>query len=160
MTVDRPVAVACTVNGREQRLEVAAGETLLGVLRERLRLTGTKEGCLEGECGACTVLLDGLPVASCLVAAAAVDGQCIRTVEGLATAERLHPLQQAFLDHGAVQCGFCTPGLLMTLTALIERRPSPSRPEIEAALAGNICRCTGYRQIIDAVLAAAKAARS
>ena len=159
MTAEQRITVACTVNGRAERLEVAAGETLLHMLREGLRLTGTKEGCLEGECGACTVLLDGLPVASCLVAAATLDGRRIRTVEGLAAAERLHPLQQAFLDHGAVQCGFCTPGLLMTLTALLERQPSPSRADIQTAIAGNICRCTGYRQVIDAVLAVAQAAR-
>ncbi len=155
MTVDQPVAIRCTVNGKEHELEVGPGETLLRTLRDRLWLTGTKEGCVEGECGACTVLVDDVPVDSCILAAAAVDGRCIRTVEGLSDEDRLSPLQQAFLDHAAVQCGFCTPGFLMTLTALLERQASPSPEEIEAALAGNLCRCTGYRQMIDAVMAVA-----
>ena len=155
MMVDQPVAIRCTVNGKEHQLEVGPGETLLRTLRDRLWLTGTKEGCVEGECGACTVLVDDVPVDSCILAAAAVDGRCIRTVEGLSDEDRLSPLQQAFLDHAAVQCGFCTPGFLMTLTALLERQASPSPEEIEVALAGNLCRCTGYRQMIDAVMAAA-----
>ncbi len=154
MSVDHNIAIRCTINGIERALEVGAGETLLRALRRRLFLTGTKEGCLEGECGACTVLLDGVPVDSCILAAAAVDGREVRTVEGLADREEMNPLQRAFLEQGAVQCGFCTPGILMTLTALLERHPTPSEVQIESALAGNLCRCTGYRQIIDAVLAA------
>lgn len=156
MTVDQPVAIRCTVNGEVCALEVGPGETLLQTLRNRLMLTGTKEGCLEGECGACTVLIDGLPVDSCIQAAAAVDGREIRTIESLSEGDRMSPLQQAFLDHAAVQCGFCIPGMLMTLTALLERRPSPTPEEVETALAGNTCRCTGYRQMVDAVLAVAR----
>ena len=156
MTGDAVVAITCTVNGRARQLEVEAGETLLSVLRNRLSLMGTKEGCLEGECGACTVLIDGMPVDTCIQSAAALDGRDIRTVEGLADGDQLHPLQQAFLDHAAVQCGFCTPGILMTLTALLEQVPSPSPKQVEVALTGNICRCTGYRQMIDAVLTVAK----
>ncbi|MDP7547034.1 MAG: (2Fe-2S)-binding protein [Alphaproteobacteria bacterium] len=160
MTADQPVTIRCTVNGEEYELEVGPGETLLQTLRERLRLTGTKEGCDEGECGACTVLLDGQPIDSCILAAASADNREIRTVEGLSDGERLSPLQQALLDHAAVQCGFCTPGILMTLTALLEQQRSPSSEEVETALAGNLCRCTGYRQIIDAVMAVAKAAQT
>ncbi len=160
MTADQPVAIRCTVNGEVRELEVGPGETLLQTLRDRLWLRGTKEGCLEGECGACTVLVDGLPVDSCILATAAIDGREIRTVEGLSEGDRLSPLQQAFLDHAAVQCGFCIPGILMTLTALLEQRASPSPDEVEAALAGNLCRCTGYRQMIDAVLAVAGEARA
>ncbi len=156
MTVDQPVSITCTVNGEEQALQVGAGETLLQTLRQRLCLTGTKEGCLEGECGACTVLIDGVPVDSCIQSAAAVDGREIRTIEGLSNGERLSPLQQAFLDHAAVQCGFCIPGMLMTLTALLEHQPTPSPGDVETALSGNTCRCTGYRQMVDAVMAAAR----
>lgn len=157
MTVEQAVPISCTVNGRSRQLDVRPDESLLSMLRERLSLTGTKEGCLEGECGACTVLVDDLPVDSCLYFAAAANGKSIRTIESLTTEEGgLSPLQQAFLDHGAVQCGFCTPGFVMTLTALLEQQKAPSRTEIEAALAGNICRCTGYRQIFDAVYAVEK----
>jgi len=156
MTYDQAIAVTCTVNGVERALEVGPGETLLQTLRERLWLMGTKEGCIEGECGACTVLIDGLPVDSCIQAAAAVDGREIRTVEGLSDGERLNPIQQAFLNHAAVQCGFCIPGVLVTLTALLDRQPSPSLKQVETALAGNLCRCTGYRQMIDAAMAASK----
>lgn len=154
MTTESLVDVAVAINGTSRRLSVRAGETLLQTLRDQLGLTGTKEGCVEGECGACTVLLDDEPVDSCLLATAAVDGRRVRTVESLSTGE-LGPLQQAFLEHGAVQCGFCTPGFLMTLTALLEHDPTPSPLEIRRAIAGNICRCTGYRQMIEAVVAAA-----
>ena len=155
MTTDSLVDVAVSVNGTLRRLRVHAGETLLRTLREQLGLTGTKESCVEGECGACTVLLDDEPVDSCLLATAAADGRRVRTVESLSTGDQLGPLQQAFLDHGAVQCGFCTPGFLMTLTALLEHDPSPSPSDIRTAISGNICRCTGYRQMVEAVLAAA-----
>ncbi len=155
MTDDQSVPVRFTVNGREQELQVGAGETLLRTLRDRLYLTGAKEGCLEGECGACTVLVDGAPVDSCILATAAMEGREVRTVEGLSQVDQISPLQQAFLDHAAVQCGFCIPGILMTLTALLERQPSPTREGIETALAGNICRCTGYRQIVEAAMAVA-----
>lgn len=157
MTTESLVDVTITVNGTPRQVGVSAGETLLQTLRERLDMTGTKEGCVEGECGACTVLVDGQPVDSCLLAAATVNGSDIRTVEGLSTGDELGPLQQAFLDHGAVQCGFCTPGFLMTLTALVETEPNPTPKDIRDAIAGNICRCTGYRQMIDAVIAAATA---
>jgi carbon-monoxide dehydrogenase small subunit len=150
------VPVTCTVNGRTHNLEVAPAETLLQTLRRRLFLTGTQEGCIEGECGACTVLIEDQPIASCIYAAAAVDGRSVRTVEGLGNSEGLNTLQKAFVDHAAVQCGFCTPGLLMTLTALLEHNPSPAPDEIRTALAGNICRCTGYQQIIEAVVAASE----
>ncbi|MCH8898915.1 MAG: (2Fe-2S)-binding protein [Acidobacteria bacterium] len=152
MTVNG-VAVAFSVNGVAHRLEVGPGETLLRTLRERLRLTGTKDGCVEGECGACTVLVDDRPVDSCILLTAALEGRQVRTVEGLSGDGALGPLQQAFIDHGSVQCGFCTPGFLMTLTALLEENPSPSSFEVREALDGNICRCTGYRQIIEAVAA-------
>ena len=153
MTVETRVAVAFSVNGIAHRLEVDPGETLLRTLRDRLALTGTKDGCVEGECGACTVLVDGKPVDSCILATATLEGRRVRTVEGLSGDDALCPLQQAFVDHGAVQCGFCTPGFLMTLTALLEENPSPSPADVREALAGNICRCTGYRQMIDAVAA-------
>lgn len=153
MTPETQVAVAFSVNGVAQRLEVGPGETLLRTLRDRLRLTGTKDGCVEGECGACTVLVDGKPVDSCLLATAALEGRRVRTIEGLSGSGVLTVLQQAFIDHGAVQCGFCTPGFLMTLTALLDENPSPAPSDVKEALAGNICRCTGYRQMIDAVAA-------
>ena len=147
--------ITLTVNGRARSIDVAVHHTLLEVLRDDLGLTGTKECCLVGECGACTVLVDGLSVDSCLVLAVEADGSAITTVEGLATDGRLHPLQQAFLDHGAAQCGFCIPGQLMSARALLDQNPDPTRTEVEEGLAGNLCRCAGYGQIIDAVLAAA-----
>jgi aerobic-type carbon monoxide dehydrogenase small subunit (CoxS/CutS family) len=155
MTAESLVDVAIEINGTSRHLSVRGGETLLETLRVGLGLTGTKEGCVEGECGACTVLLDDEPVDSCLLATAAVDGRRVRTVESLSTGEELGRLQRAFLDYGAVQCGFCTPGFLMTLTALLEHEPAPSPADIRTAIAGNICRCTGYRQMIEAVVAAA-----
>ena len=157
MTADHePVPVSCTINGRAHRLEAAAGETLLDSLRNRFSLTGTKEGCLEGECGACTVLIDDQPVDSCLVLSAGLDARHVRTIEGLADRDELSPLQRTFIEHSAVQCGFCTPGILMTLTALLEQNPSPTGDEVRTSLAGNICRCTGYGQIVDAVAAVAE----
>jgi aerobic-type carbon monoxide dehydrogenase small subunit (CoxS/CutS family) len=147
-----------TVNGRARSVEVAPYHTLLEVLRDDLGLTGTKECCLVGECGACTVLVDGISVDSCLMLAVEADATTVTTVEGLAAGDRLHPLQQAFLDTGAAQCGFCIPGQLISAHALLELNPHPTRPEVEEGLAGNLCRCAGYGQIIEAVLAAAAAA--
>lgn len=150
-----------TLNGREVTLEVAPDETLLQVLRERLRLTGTKSGCEEGECGACTVLVAGRPITSCLYPALRCQGLSVQTVEGLADERGLHPLQQSFIDAGAVQCGFCTPGMLMSAKGLLDANPSPGRDQITRALSGNLCRCTGYLKIIEAVeKAAAKIAEN
>jgi carbon-monoxide dehydrogenase small subunit len=141
-----------TVNGERHTLDASPSETLLGVLRDRLGLTGTKEGCSEGECGACTVLVDGAAVDSCLMLALAVNGSEIVTVEGLRDADgALSPLQAAFVKSGGVQCGFCTPGFLMTLTAYLEENPAPTEAEIRMAIGGNICRCTGYTQIVESV---------
>jgi carbon-monoxide dehydrogenase small subunit len=148
--------ISLTVNGRARAIDVLPHHTLLEVLRDDLGLTGTKECCLVGECGACTVLVDGLSVDSCLVLAVEADGASVTTVEGLATGDRLHPLQQAFLDHGAAQCGFCIPGQLIAGAALLAENPHPTRTEVEEGLAGNLCRCGGYGQIIDAVLAASE----
>lgn len=146
-----------TVNARPRSLEVATHHTLLEVLRDDLGLTGTKECCLVGECGACTVLVDDVSVDSCLMFAVEADGARVTTVEGLAGDGRLHPLQQAFLDTGAAQCGFCIPGQLMAAAALLADRPRPTRTDVEEGLAGNLCRCAGYEQIIEAVLMAAEA---
>lgn len=152
---ERDVTIRLVVNERAHQLDVGAGETLLGTLRDRLGLTGPKEACGEGECGACTVLVDGEPVASCILAAGSTSGRAVRTVEGLARAAELTTLQQAFVRHAAVQCGYCTPGVLMVLTALLDEVPNPSESDIRRALAGNICRCTGYQQIVEAALDAA-----
>jgi len=149
-------AMTVTVNGSVERLEVPSNMTLLQMLRDRLALTGTKNGCEAGECGACTVLLDGEPVNSCLVLAVEADGHQVLTVEGLAAGGQLSPLQQAIIEHNAVQCGFCTPGMLMSATALLQRNPNPSRQEIQEALVGNLCRCTGYVRIIDAIAEATR----
>jgi aerobic-type carbon monoxide dehydrogenase small subunit (CoxS/CutS family) len=147
-----------TVNGRLRALAVAPHHTLLDVLRDDVGLTGTKECCLVGECGACTVIVDGRSVDSCLVLAVEANGCAVTTVEGLARDGRLSPLQQAFLDTGAAQCGFCIPGQLMSAEALLEATPHPRRDEVEEGLAGNLCRCAGYEQIIEAVFRAAEAA--
>ena len=144
-----------TVNGRARSIEIAPHHTLLEVLRDDLGLTGTKECCLVGECGACTVLVDDVSLDSCLMFAVEADGSSVTTVEGLAPGGRLDRLQQAFLDTGAVQCGFCIPGQLIAAQALLTDSPNPSRAEVEDGLAGNLCRCAGYEQIIEAVLAAA-----
>lgn len=158
------VSIRLEVNGVEHQLQVGAGETLLDVLRGRLRLTGTKRGCEIGECGACTVVLDGKAVNSCMVLAVQADGKKVVTVEGLARKEQgrlvLHPLQEAFIAKGAVQCGFCTPGVLMSAYALLCENPDPTREEVARAVAGNLCRCTGYQMIVDAILDAARAMRS
>lgn len=147
--------VRFVVNGRPVERETDAGTRLLDLLREGLGLFGTKEGCGEGECGACTVLLDGRAVNSCLVLAPQADGKEVVTVEGLARGATLHPIQQAFVDEGGVQCGFCTPGFLMATHALLLRNPDPTDEEIRSALEGNLCRCTGYAKIVQAVRRAA-----
>ena len=143
-----------TINGEERRAAVRPGDTLLRVLREKLGLTGTKCGCENGDCGACTVLLDGEPVCSCLVMAADADGAAVVTVEGLAgPGGALHPVQQALLDEGAVQCGFCTPGIVVSAAHLLAANPEPTPDEVREALAGNLCRCTGYGAIVRALAA-------
>ena len=148
--------LTCTINGRQQSADdVWEGESVLYVLRERLGLPGSKNACEQGECGSCTVYLDGTPVCSCLVAAGQAEGRAVVTVEGLAAGGELHPVQQAFVEAGAVQCGFCTPGLCVAAHDLLRRRQQPSDPEIREALAGNLCRCTGYEKILDAVRLAA-----
>ena len=154
------VELALVVNGEPVRLRVSPGVTLLEVLREDLELTGTKYGCGEGECGACSVMLDGKLVSSCLVLALECEGSEVLTIEGLRADGRLHPIQQAFVEHGAVQCGFCTPGMIMATYALLQENPSPTEDEIKRGLEGNLCRCTGYRKIIDAVLSLARGGAS
>jgi len=149
------LSIDLTVNGRALRLDVAVHHTLLEVLRDDVGLTGTKECCVVGECGACTVLIDGRSVNSCLMLAVEADGAAITTVEGLATGGELNPLQEAFLDQGAAQCGFCIPGQLMSAQALLDQVASPSDEQIQEALAGNLCRCAGYEQIFEAVRQAA-----
>ena len=145
------------VNDEATTVSFPTYKTLLEVLREELGLTGTKHGCELGECGACTVLLDGAPVLSCLVLAAGCDGSKVTTIEGLAPPGGLHPLQRAFGEHGAAQCGYCTPGMLLTGAALLARNPCPSRQQIRLAIAGNLCRCTGYQQICEAIASVAVA---
>jgi carbon-monoxide dehydrogenase small subunit len=151
------VRVNVTINGEKRQADdVWEGESLLYVLRERLGLPGSKNACEQGECGSCTVYLDDVPVCSCLVAAGQAEGREVRTVEGLAEGDALDPVQQSFVDAGAVQCGFCTPGLVVAAHDLLGRVPDPSDEEIREALAGNLCRCTGYEKILDAVRLAAK----
>ncbi|GAB6137875.1 (2Fe-2S)-binding protein [Halanaerobaculum tunisiense] len=145
------IEVTLTVNGQKSTLLIEPEERLLDTLRERLNLIGVKEGCDIGECGACTVILDGEAVHSCMILTAQVDGSEILTVEGLEVDGQLDPLQQAFIDHQAVQCGFCTPGMLMSAKALLNKNPKPNREEIKTAIEGNLCRCTGYEQIIEAI---------
>jgi aerobic-type carbon monoxide dehydrogenase small subunit (CoxS/CutS family) len=144
-----------TVNGENRDVVVAVHKTLLEVLREDLDLTGTKHGCELGECGTCTVLVDGQPVLSCLALPIECQGREIKTVEGMADGGRLHPLQQAFAELGAAQCGYCTPGILLTAEVLLDENPTPTRDDVRVALAGNLCRCTGYTKILDAVELAA-----
>jgi aerobic-type carbon monoxide dehydrogenase small subunit (CoxS/CutS family) len=153
-------AITIRVNGIAETHEVESHRTLLEFLREDLNLTGTKEGCNEGECGACMVLLGGRAVNSCLVLAVEADGKDVTTIEGLADGAHLHPLQRAFLAHSAVQCGYCTPGMIVTAFALLKEHPDPTEADVRRALSGCMCRCTGYRQIIDAVLDAAQAMRA
>jgi aerobic-type carbon monoxide dehydrogenase small subunit (CoxS/CutS family) len=144
-----------TVNGTPFTIEVEPGTTLLSAVRDEIGLTGSKEGCDDSECGACMMLLDGEPVNSCSYLALQADGREVTTVEGLATEDGLNALQQAFLEHGGVQCGFCTPGMLISATALLDANPSPSEDEVRIALSGNLCRCTGYDGLVNAVLAVA-----
>jgi len=148
MTIHR---ISLTINGEYEQVDVPSNLTLLQMLRDKLALTGTKNGCNAGECGACTVLLNGEPVNSCILLAVECDGAEILTVEGLAHDSQLDPVQQAIIDHGGVQCGFCTPGILISSRALLDRNPDPTEDEIREALVGNLCRCTGYLRIVDAV---------
>ncbi len=150
------VIIKLILNGKPVEVDVPPHWTLLRVLREKLGLTGTKEGCGIGECGACTVLMDGKPVNACLVLAPKAHERCVETIEGLGTLDSLHPLQQSFIDHGAVQCGFCTPGILMSAKALLEENPRPSMEEVKEGISGHLCRCTGYQQIVEAIEAVNK----
>ena len=150
------ITVNMNVNGKDVSVSIMPYARLLDVLREDLFLTGTKEGCGVGECGACTVLVDGESVNSCLTLAASMEGRKIVTIEGIAADDELHPIQQALLDHHALQCGFCTPGLVMSAKALLDANPAPSEDEIKVAISGNICRCTGYKQVIEAIEDAAE----
>jgi aerobic carbon-monoxide dehydrogenase small subunit len=152
-----PIAITVTVNGRTHRLGVPPQRVAADLLREDLQLTGCKIGCDQGVCGACTVLADGVPITGCTTFAFELDGKTVTTIEGLAEGGALHPIQRAFLDRGAFQCGFCTPGMILSVTALLARHPDPDEALIRQWLNANICRCTGYRMIIEAVQAAAKA---
>jgi len=140
-----------TINQRAHELVVEPNQTLLEVIRRELGLTGTKVGCNHGDCGACTVILDGRPVNSCLVLAVRADGSDILTIEGLETDQGLHPIQQAFVDQGAIQCGFCTPGMILSAKSLLDDNPEPGEEEIKKGISGNLCRCTGYRKIVEAI---------
>ena len=148
--------IVLKVNGINYQVEVEPWRTLVEVLRETLGLTGTKKSCNEGECGACTVMMDGRPIASCLVLAMDAQGKEIVTIEGLSEGERLHPIQEAFLKHGAIQCGFCTPGMVISAKALLDQNPRPTVTEVRKAISGNLCRCTGYQHIVDSIMAASK----
>ena len=148
------VPIQLKVNGMAYKMEVEPRRTLLELIREDLELTGTKEGCSLGECGSCTVLLDGKPIKSCITLAVQANGREVTTIEGLEKADgTLHPLQQAFIDHGAIQCGFCTPGMVLSAKALLDENPKPTKLEVRQAIAGNLCRCTGYQKIVEAILA-------
>jgi carbon-monoxide dehydrogenase small subunit len=149
--------IQVVVNGKTHDLMVPPWRTLLEVIREDLKLTGAKEGCGQGECGACTVLMGGRTVNSCLVLAVEADGQEITTIEGLSEGNTLHPIQEAFVEHSAMQCGFCTPGMIMSAKELLDRNPDPSEREIREGIAGNVCRCTGYTKIVESIAGAAKA---
>jgi len=146
-----------TVNGTPYEVAIEPHQSLLQLLREELHLTGTKEGCSEGECGACTVLLDGKTVDSCLIFALEAQGREVTTIEGLAQGDRLHPIQKAFAEYGAVQCGFCTPGMILAAKVLLDNNPHPTELEIRQGISGNLCRCTGYVKIVEAIQAAARA---
>jgi len=148
------------INDAPYAAMIDGDETLLEVLRDKLRLIGTKRGCNQGVCGACTVLLDGMPVRSCLLLAGACTGRAVRTVEGIADGLQLNPVQEALVEYGGLQCGFCTPGMVMSLTALLRDKPQPTREDVRTALGGNLCRCTGYTKIVDAAMHAAEVMRS
>ncbi len=143
--------ITLNINNQEYDLVIPVNRTLTQVLRENLKLTGTKQGCSVGDCGSCTVLMDGQPVNSCLVLAVEAEGRAIQTIEGLAEDGKLHPIQQAFVDQGGIQCGFCSPGMILSAKALLDKNPSPTGPEIREAISGNLCRCTGYQKIVDAI---------
>jgi carbon-monoxide dehydrogenase small subunit len=143
--------ITLTVNNQEYELAVEPNLTLLDLLRYRLELTGTKKGCDEGDCGACTVIMNGKPVSSCLILAVQANGKEILTIEGMETEEGIHPIQKAFIDKGAIQCGYCTPGMILSAKALLDRNPHPSEEEIRTAISGNLCRCTGYQKIVEAI---------
>lgn len=151
--------VILEVNGERHELSVPGEKTLLRVLRDDLGLTGTKSGCDTGECGACTVLLDGKPYRSCMILVAEAEGRRITTIEGLGRGDDLHPVQKEFIEHQAIQCGFCSPGMILTAVAFLDERKNPTRKEIRLALGGNICRCTGYQKIVEAVQSAAERMR-
>ena len=144
------------VNGTNFKVNIEPWRTLVEVLRENLGLTGTKKSCNEGECGACTVMMDGKPVASCLVLAMDAQGKEIVTIEGISKGEKLHPIQEAFLKYGAIQCGFCTPGMVMSAKAFLDENPKPTSAEVRKAISGNLCRCTGYQHIVDSIMAASR----
>jgi carbon-monoxide dehydrogenase small subunit len=148
--------VQLTVNGEDHDVVVTPNQTLVEVLREDLELTGTKIGCEEGACGTCTVLMDGKPVRSCLTLAVEAQGKSIETIEGLASGGELHPVQKAFIEHGAIQCGFCTPAMILTSKALLEENDKPTEEEVRRAISGVVCRCTGYAKIVEAIMAAAR----
>ncbi len=148
-----------TINGELRECEIEDDERLIDLIREDLGLTGTKEGCGQGECGACTVLLDGKPIASCLTLAVKVDGREVTTIEGVSKGGRLHPIQEAFIEKGAVQCGFCTPGMVMALVPFLAGHKDPTRDKVRRAIEGNLCRCTGYEKIVDAAIYASKKLR-
>ena len=151
----KPITLKLTINGKQHRLKIPPNLRLIDLLRDELRLTGTKEGCGVGECGACTVVVDGEAVNACLVLAGQCQGKEVLTIEGLEKNGDLHPLQKAFIEHGAVHCGFCTPGMIMSAYALLQKNPRPGEEEIARYISGNLCRCTGYKQIIEAVQAVA-----
>jgi carbon-monoxide dehydrogenase small subunit len=151
--------VSLKVNGTDHTVVTKDNQTLLSLLRDTLEITGVKSGCGKGECGACTVLMDGTAILSCLTLAVAADGKEILTIEGLSERGELHPLQQSFVDHDAIQCGFCTPGMILSAKALLDENPHPSEEEIRAGINGNICRCTGYKKIVEAIRAAAESTR-
>ncbi len=159
VTEQKSVNVNLNVNGRDYPVAVKPHWTLLQVIREQIGLTGTKCGCAAGECGACTVLADGKPILSCLTLAAQAEGKKITTIEGLSVGAKLHPIQEAFVKHGAIQCGFCTPGMILSAKALLDENPDPTEAEVREAISANLCRCTGYIKIVEAVLSAAKEMR-
>ncbi len=143
--------ISVTINDKEYELAVSANQTLVDLIRNDLELTGTKKGCEVGDCGSCTVIMDGKPVNSCLVLAVQANGKKITTIEGVATDEGLHPIQDAFVEHGAIQCGFCSPGMILSGKSLLESNPKPTELEIRTAISGNLCRCTGYQKIVEAI---------